>query len=668
MQDVVHQFCKDWGIEALYAIDLQHPPTLKVFYQIQDFIRERETLLHHSRGLDLQHETLTPLNGKWLPGSPNGHNWFGLRLGVNHDHTQVYQVILRFSEPQPGPLHQNAQKGFLAALRLLFLLERRPFSSLSFLDTFTREISSRLELDEILQLLYDYVGRLVKTDAFLAGFLLPDGESLDLTFIMDEGRRYPRIIEPIGDGILSQAIQQKKPVYFRRTREEVEYLERNKPANAFGNRERISKSLLAFPILQFGKPIGIVSVQSYEFDAFQEDDIELLNAMIQQASTAIVNALHYHEQQKRATFFALVDAIHRTLWDIRHHRQFIRDFLALFSHHFPDSRFAFFWQLKDGQEWEGFALQDDSLHEETIQHLPDRQPLLKRLFDTHKSVICSQLRADDWLAAYLGNRVQSVILCPLIIDQRIKGVLAIGRSHAMAFSDQDAKRFELLLSRISIAFAKQEFMEKLAEERDRLTAILDHLQIGVHILDQNYKILFANKWTEEHLSQKQDAEKCYEAFFNRTTPCEACPLAKGKEGLNDETLEVEMDNQRVYKFFLTEFRNVSGERQILEIIMDKTQDRRLEEEKAKVEVLETVMAMAGTIAHELNQPLTGITGLISLILEETEPGDEMYETFKEIENQAIRIRELVRKFQNITRVEKMRYLGKEIVDLRRSTN
>jgi len=47
------------------------------------------------------------------------------------------------------------------------------------------------------------------------------------------------------------------------------------------------------------------------------------------------------------------------------------------------------------------------------------------------------------------------------------------------------------------------------------------------------------------------------------------------------------------------------------------------------------------LMHELNQPLTGITGLISLILEDSSRNDVNYENLKEIENQAFRLRDYI---------------------------
>lgn len=59
------------------------------------------------------------------------------------------------------------------------------------------------------------------------------------------------------------------------------------------------------------------------------------------------------------------------------------------------------------------------------------------------------------------------------------------------------------------------------------------------------------------------------------------------------------------------------------------------------------MAQAQHLAHEFNQPLTGIIGLTSLIMEDVEENWEHYETIQELDVQARRLQNLVQQFQRI---------------------
>jgi nitrogen-specific signal transduction histidine kinase/CheY-like chemotaxis protein len=64
---------------------------------------------------------------------------------------------------------------------------------------------------------------------------------------------------------------------------------------------------------------------------------------------------------------------------------------------------------------------------------------------------------------------------------------------------------------------------------------------------------------------------------------------------------------------------------------DITDRRRLEEERQRVEKLESVGLLAGGIAHDFNNILTAILGNISLAGMEAEPGSELFESLEQAE-------------------------------------
>ena len=72
------------------------------------------------------------------------------------------------------------------------------------------------------------------------------------------------------------------------------------------------------------------------------------------------------------------------------------------------------------------------------------------------------------------------------------------------------------------------------------------------------------------------------------------------------------------------------------------------EEKEK---LRSMVELASSVGHELNQPLTGIMGYCALIKEYLKESDVIYNDIVEIEKQARRLEKLVYKFQNLLYLE-----------------
>lgn len=76
-----------------------------------------------------------------------------------------------------------------------------------------------------------------------------------------------------------------------------------------------------------------------------------------------------------------------------------------------------------------------------------------------------------------------------------------------------------------------------------------------------------------------------------------------------------------------------------------------ESQKTYFEKIKTVLELAVSLSHEMNQPLTGISGYCALIKEQLAETDPIYHDIIQIEKQAYRLETLVNKFQNIALLE-----------------
>ena len=81
-----------------------------------------------------------------------------------------------------------------------------------------------------------------------------------------------------------------------------------------------------------------------------------------------------------------------------------------------------------------------------------------------------------------------------------------------------------------------------------------------------------------------------------------------------------------------------------------------------------IAELAGTTAHELNQPLTSIMGYAELMKKKLSTDDTNYRAVDTILREAERMAEIVRKIGKITRYETKAYVGStQILDLDKST-
>jgi signal transduction histidine kinase len=101
-------------------------------------------------------------------------------------------------------------------------------------------------------------------------------------------------------------------------------------------------------------------------------------------------------------------------------------------------------------------------------------------------------------------------------------------------------------------------------------------------------------------------------------------------------------------------------------------EERLAQTQHKLELSEKqalLAELAGTAAHELNQPLTSVMGYGELLIRRLPPGTPERNAAQVIMQEAERMANLVRKIGKITRYETKSYVGDQrILDLDRATD
>lgn len=106
------------------------------------------------------------------------------------------------------------------------------------------------------------------------------------------------------------------------------------------------------------------------------------------------------------------------------------------------------------------------------------------------------------------------------------------------------------------------------------------------------------------------------------------------------------------------------DRMVLEQKLSTAEEKLEESEKNAV-----IVALAGTAAHELNQPLTSVMGYAELLKRRLKEGDFAYRPVDIIYREAERMAEIVRKIGKITRYETKTYIGAaRILDLDKASS
>ena len=197
--------------------------------------------------------------------------------------------------------------------------------------------------------------------------------------------------------------------------------------------------------------------------------------------------------------------------------------------------------------------------------------------------------------------------------------------------------------------------ESLAEEKERLMVTLKSIGDGVITTDTGGNIALMNKVAEELTGWRHEEAvglPLGDVFYivNEKTHmrCED-PVSKVMEsggivGLANNTLLVSRDGtQRVIADSGSPIRDKDSK--IIGVVLvfrDVTEKRKMEEELFRGQKLESLGILAGGIAHDYNNLLTGILANISLAKAYSEVGDMVYDRLEKTEKAAIMAGDLTR--------------------------
>ncbi len=198
--------------------------------------------------------------------------------------------------------------------------------------------------------------------------------------------------------------------------------------------------------------------------------------------------------------------------------------------------------------------------------------------------------------------------------------------------------------------------KRIRESKRNLEAIFDGIQNRLSIQAPDYKILRVNRAVIDkyHTTyQELIGRKCYEFYYQRSSPCEKCPIAI--------TIETKQPTSSIMKIseeettLRTSSYPILDEKghlaSIIEYIEDITEEQRLQEQLIQSEKLAGVGVLASGVAHEINNPLSGVIGMAEVAIEE-ENLPEIKGYLKDILNCGIRIKEIVNGLRTYSRIAK----------------
>ena len=348
-----------------------------------------------------------------------------------------------------------------------------------------------------------------------------------------------------------------------------------------------------------------------------------------------------------------------------------------------------------------------------------RYPEIGEVIRTGKPVIVADARSHPLLEGVKGEVAAKGILTiaavPLALGGRVWGTLlvraAAGRepfterevdflatvAHATAVALRNATLIEsergqnereknARIAAEERAEAERALANELRQTKEFLERLIDSSVDAIVASDMRGRLLLFNTGAEaicgytvgEALARVNAAELyppgVARAIMQRLRQADSDGI--GRLGVTRQEL-ISRDGERV-PVNMTASIVYEGAREVATVgiftdLRDRVQlEQKLSDVETRLEASEknaVIVALAGTAAHELNQPLTSVMGYAELLRRKLKEGDPAYRPVDIIFREAERMAEIVRKIGKITRFETTTYIGgQQILDLEKATS
>jgi PAS domain S-box-containing protein len=273
---------------------------------------------------------------------------------------------------------------------------------------------------------------------------------------------------------------------------------------------------------------------------------------------------------------------------------------------------------------------------------------------------------------------RSELVLPISYEGRVLGVLDLQSEELNAFAPDDLSVMTTLCGQLGAAIENARLYEALKTSESRYRLLLQNANDAVYVHavtpDVPDRILDVNDKACEMLGYTR------EEFLAMDIPqidvpeqAERLPVILkrlfAESRVLFETEHVAKDGRRIPVEVSVRLFDLHGVPTALSVTRDITERRKMEEERLELEArlrqtqrLESIGTLASGVAHEINNPLTGIINYAQLIVDRTD-NDSLREFARGIVDEGDRVAAIVRNLLSFSRQQKESHSPARVADI-----
>ena len=279
--------------------------------------------------------------------------------------------------------------------------------------------------------------------------------------------------------------------------------------------------------------------------------------------------------------------------------------------------------------------------------LPIRDSLPGQVLRSGKPLLFNDKIPQKIKTSYL---VHTVVFVPLQVQGRGIGVLGVDNRHSgHPFTEHHIQMVTALADYAAIAIENANLFSRTEVERKKLEAILTHVEDGVIVVDNDFRILLINQavCSTFNITESNIVGQRIQDIIHHSEVLEILENGKTKKTNHSE---ITLEDGRVFNAQLTPIPSVG----LVVTMQDITHLKELDRIKTE---------FVSTVSHDLRSPLTAILGYVDLIERIGPVNDQQREFIHRVQTSVSNITSLINDLLDLGRIEAGFDAQKEIVPL-----
>jgi signal transduction histidine kinase len=539
----------------------------------------------------------------------------------------------------------------------LFEAARSRALHLASLNEIGQAIASTLDLDCVLRTLLEHIRQVTDAEACSVALVEPPSQPSPvfdggeqggcLVFRQAVGEVGPAVTGlrlKLGQGIAGWVAAHRQPTLVPDVTSDPRF-----HSEVDRNTGFITRDLVCVPLIVRDTVTGVLELINKHTGKFNEDEVRLLESVATQAAVAIENARLFQETRRRLNEMAVVSNVALVGAAGRPFDEAVASAVNALSSLWPDSKIGFLFVDETEQMLRAHPFSQYTQPEAAASlSIPLGQGITGWAARERQPVRVGDTSRDPRSAVAVPDIVSEMV-APMVVGERMIGVVSVVSSQLDAFSGDDLRLLTTLAGQLATIFEKARLDAKLAEhaatleqqvqERTaqvqaqyaRLRAILNSTSDGIIVTDTEGEILQANlvatRWLAQTLSV-EDARRLREQVRS---------LAMRSGERPESVLELTGLDLQLHS---APIRDPQIERGAVVAVQDVSHLKALDRMKSR---------FVSNVSHELRTPLTAIKLCVTML--RTSPPEKQDKYLNMLEQEVDRQARLVEDVLQISRIE-----------------